>query len=142
MLALQDAGLWRRPFTKQESEKSPCCQNGNAAKHDAERKVKFISKLYVTRSLKEIMPTLQNVLHRLSAIEGALKAMKNTPSSLWAAVQTEAKILQRFQRLRRNPEKHTGSCQLPLHLRFTILLTLICSACYLDLIPESETEPF
>jgi hypothetical protein len=65
-------------------------------------------KLYVTRSLKDIMPMLQNKSYRLSAIEGALNAMKDTPSSL--AVQIEAsKILQRLvaphgENLRNTPE--------------------------------------
>jgi hypothetical protein len=93
---------------KQESKKSPVAIMESLLNMMLNETCEVYLKLYVTRSLKDIMPTLQNASYRLSAIEGALNAMKNTPSSL--AVQTEAcKILQRLvappgETLRNTPE--------------------------------------
>jgi hypothetical protein len=93
---------------KQESERSPVAIMETLLNMMLNETCEVYMKLYVTRSLKEIMPTLQNASYRLNAIEGALNAMKNTPSSL--AVQTEAsKILQRLvtprgETLRNTPE--------------------------------------
>jgi hypothetical protein len=91
---------------KQESKKSPVAIMETLLNMMLNETCEVYLKLYVARSLKEIMPTLQSTSYRLSAIEGALNAMKNTPSSL--AVQTEAsKILQRLvtlQTLRNTPE--------------------------------------
>jgi hypothetical protein len=93
---------------KQETNKSPVAIMEALLNMMLNETCEVYLKLYVTRSLKEIMPTLQNASHRLSAIEGALNVLKNTPSSL--AVQTEAsKILQRLvtppgETLRNTPE--------------------------------------
>jgi hypothetical protein len=65
-------------------------------------------KVYLTRTLKEMIPILQETQYRLSAIDGALNAMQNTPSSL--EVQIEAsKILQHLvkptgETLRNSPQ--------------------------------------
>jgi hypothetical protein len=78
-----------------ETEKSPVAIMETLLNMMPNETCEAYLKLYVTRSLKEIIPTLQKASYRLSAIEVALNAMKNTPSSL--AVQTEAsKILQRL----------------------------------------------
>jgi hypothetical protein len=93
---------------RHESEKSPVAIMETLLNMMPNETCEAYLKLYVTTSLEEIMPTLQKASYRLSAIEGALNAMKKTPSSL--AVQIEAsKILQRLvtppgETLRNTPE--------------------------------------